>query len=55
MFSEDWIGTKGRLHYITYVLDNREAILRAADIYLEHGVFIETGLNKHAIQQYLLL
>jgi len=25
--------------------------LRAADICLEHGVFVETGPHKHAIQQ----
>jgi len=55
VFSEDWTGTKGRLHHITYAVDNREAILRAADICLEHGVFIETGPHKHAIQQSFFL
>ena len=30
--------------------DQREDILRAADIFLENGVFIETGPHKHAIQ-----
>jgi catechol 2,3-dioxygenase len=53
--SEDHTGTKGRLHHITYAVDNREAILRAADICLEHGVFIETGPHKHAIQQSFFL
>jgi len=55
VFSEDWTGTNGRLHHITYAVDNREAILRAADICLEHGVFIETGPHKHAIQQSFFL
>ena len=53
--SEDWTGTKGRLHHITYAVDNREAILRAADICLEHNVFMETGPHKHAIQQTFFL
>jgi catechol 2,3-dioxygenase len=54
-FAEDAYGAKGRLHHFTYAMDNREAILRAADICLEHGVFIETGPHKHAIQQTFFL
>jgi catechol 2,3-dioxygenase len=54
-FAEDAYGVKGRLHHFTYAVDNREAILRAADICLEHGVFIETGPHKHAIQQTFFL
>jgi catechol 2,3-dioxygenase len=53
--AEDFYGAKGRLHHFTYAVDNREAILRAADICLEHGVFIETGPHKHAIQQTFFL
>lgn len=53
--SEDWSGAKGRLHHITYAVDSREDILRAADICLEYGVFIETGPSKHAIQQTFFL
>jgi catechol 2,3-dioxygenase len=53
--SEDWTGSKGRLHHFTYAVDSREAILRAADICLEHGVFIETGPHKHAINQTFFL
>jgi len=52
---EDWAGAKGRLHHITYAVDSREEILRAADICLEHGVFMETGPHKHAIQQTFFL
>lgn len=40
----------GRLHHVTYATDQREDILRAADIFLENGVHIETGPHKHAIQ-----
>lgn len=40
----------GRLHHVTYACDQREDILRAADIFLENGVHIETGPHKHAIQ-----
>ena len=53
--SEDWTGARGRLHHITYAVDSREAILRAADICLEYGVFMETGPHKHAIQQTFFL
>ncbi len=41
---------EGRLHHVTYATDSREDILRAADIFLENGVHIETGPHKHAIQ-----
>ena len=40
----------GRLHHVTYATDQREDILRAADIFLQNGVHIETGPHKHAIQ-----
>ena len=48
-------ASKGRLHHITYAVDSREDILRAADICLEQGVFMETGPHKHAIQQTFFL
>jgi catechol 2,3-dioxygenase len=54
-YAEDHSGAAGRLHHFTYAVDNREAILRAADICLEHNVFIETGPHKHAIQQTFFL
>ncbi|MEF2072943.1 catechol 2,3-dioxygenase [Consotaella aegiceratis] len=49
-FTEDHAGAKGRLHHVTYATDNRDEVLRAADIFLENGVFIETGPHKHAVQ-----
>jgi catechol 2,3-dioxygenase len=48
-------GVKGRFHHVTFALDTREEILRAADIFLENGVFIETGPHKHAVQQTFFL
>jgi len=48
--SEERGGGSGRLHHVTYATDQREDILRAADIFLENGVHIETGPHKHAIQ-----
>ena len=54
-YSRDHTGTRGRFHHVTYALDSREDILRAADVFLENGVFIETGPHKHAIQQTFFL
>jgi catechol 2,3-dioxygenase len=48
-------GVRGRFHHVTFALDSREEILRAADIFLENGVFIETGPHKHAVQQTFFL
>jgi len=48
--TEERGGGSGRLHHVTYATDQREDILRAADIFLENAVFIETGPHKHAIQ-----
>ena len=48
--TEDHSGGHGRFHHITYATDQREDILRAADIFLQNGVHIETGPHKHAIQ-----
>jgi catechol 2,3-dioxygenase len=54
-FTADHYGARGRFHHVTYALDSREEVLRAADIFLEHGVHIETGPHKHAIQQTFFL
>jgi catechol 2,3-dioxygenase len=55
VYTNDWTGTKGRLHHVAFKTDTREDILRAADIALDKGVFIETGPHKHAIQQTFFL
>ena len=49
--TKDSAGMTGRLHHLAYWVDNREDVLRAADIYLENGVFIEAAPGKHAIAQ----
>jgi catechol 2,3-dioxygenase len=54
-FTRDMTGTKGRFHHVTYALNSREEILIAADVFLENGVFIETGPHKHAVQQTFFL
>jgi catechol 2,3-dioxygenase len=55
VYTNDWTGTRGRLHHVAFRTDTREDILRAADIALDKGVFIETGPHKHAIQQTFFL
>jgi catechol 2,3-dioxygenase len=40
-------GAHGRLHHFSLWVDNREDVLRAADILMENGVFIEAGPSKH--------
>lgn len=54
-YTRDSTGTRGRFHHITYAVDTRDEVLRAADTFLENGVFIETGPHKHAIQQTMFL
>jgi catechol 2,3-dioxygenase len=39
------------LHHTTFNVESREMILRAADIFLDNGVFIEFAPSKHAANQ----
>jgi catechol 2,3-dioxygenase len=55
VYTRDWTGSAGRLHHVAFATDTREDILRAADVFLEAGVHIETGPHKHAIQQTFFL
>jgi catechol 2,3-dioxygenase len=55
VYTSDWTGTPGRLHHVAFAVDQREDILRAADVFLEAGIHIETGPHKHAIQQTFFL
>ena len=48
--TEEQGGGDGRLHHVTFATDQREDILRAADVFLENDVHIETGPHKHAVQ-----
>ncbi len=54
-YTREHHGVGGRFHHVTFAIDTREEILRAADIFLENGVFIETGPHKHAVQQTFFL
>jgi catechol 2,3-dioxygenase len=55
VYTADWTGSSGRLHHVAFAVDQREDILRAADVFLEAGIHIETGPHKHAIQQTFFL
>jgi catechol 2,3-dioxygenase len=55
VYTGDWTGTRARLHHVAFAADQREDILRAADIMLEAGIHIETGPHKHTIQQTFFL
>jgi catechol 2,3-dioxygenase len=55
VWTRDRTGTSGRLHHVSFAVDSRDDVLRAADLALEHGVHIETGPHKHAIQQSFFL
>lgn len=50
-YTLDATPARGRLHHLAYWLDNREDVLRAADLFLEAGIPIETGPSKHAVSQ----
>jgi catechol 2,3-dioxygenase len=54
-YTHDHTGARGRFHHVTYALNSREEVLLAADIFLENGVYIETGPHKHAVQQTFFL
>lgn len=54
-FTKEAHGVSGRFHHITYAVDSREDILRAADIFMENGISVETGPHKHAVQQTFFL
>jgi catechol 2,3-dioxygenase len=51
----DHTGHHARFHHMTYAVDSREDVLKAADICLDNGDYIETGPHKHAIQQTFFL
>ena len=50
-YTRDFTSTRGRLHHISYWVDTREDVLRAADIMADNDVFIEAGPAKHNITQ----
>jgi len=46
-YVRDNAGMNGRLHHFSLWVDNREDVLRTADIFRENGIFIEAGPSKH--------
>ncbi|HEY0838319.1 MAG TPA: catechol 2,3-dioxygenase [Azospirillum sp.] len=44
-------GRSGRLHHFSMWVDNRDDVLRAADLYRENGIFIEAGPSRHNLSQ----
>ncbi|NTA40246.1 catechol 2,3-dioxygenase [Agrobacterium salinitolerans] len=54
-YTKEAHGVRGRFHHVTYAVDSRDDVLRAADIFMENGVHIETGPHKHGVQQTLFL
>jgi catechol 2,3-dioxygenase len=51
IYVADAAGARGRRHHLAFWVDTREECLRAADLFLEHGVHIEAAPSKHAIAQ----
>ena len=51
IFTKDAYGARGRLHHLAFWVDTREECLRAADLFLDHGIHIEAAPSKHAIAQ----
>jgi len=43
----DRAGGNARLHHFSLWTDNRDDVLRAADIFMENGIFIEAGPSRH--------
>ena len=51
IYTSDAYEAHGRLHHVAFWVDTREECLRAADLFLEHGVHIEAAPSKHGIAQ----
>jgi catechol 2,3-dioxygenase len=51
IYTKDAYGARGRLHHLAFWVDTREECLRAADLFLDHDVYIEAAPSKHAIAQ----
>jgi catechol 2,3-dioxygenase len=47
IYVRDFARARGRLHHVAFWVDAREEVLRAADLFQDHGIFIEAGPAKH--------
>ena len=51
IYVADAYGAHGRLHHLAFWVDTREECLRAADLFVDNGVYIEAAPSKHAVAQ----
>lgn len=51
VYTEDVTGAKGRLHHIAFAVESMSDIVRAANFFIDHDVYIEFAPSKHAINQ----
>lgn len=51
IYTLDFHQAHGRLHHLAFWVDTREECLRAADLFLDHGIYIEAAPSKHTIAQ----
>ena len=49
IYVADAYGANGRLHHLAFWVDTREECLRAADLFVDNGVYIEAAPSKHAV------
>jgi catechol 2,3-dioxygenase len=49
--SLDKSGSKGRFHHAAFKVESPEMVLRAADVFLDNGIYIEAPPNKHVAGQ----
>jgi len=49
--SLDKSGAQGRFHHAAFKVESAEMVLRAADVFLDNGIFIEAPPNKHVAGQ----
>ncbi len=49
VYGRDRAGARGRLHHLAFWVDTREEVLRAADIFVDHGMRIEVPPAQHTI------
>ncbi|EPR28553.1 catechol 2,3-dioxygenase [Geobacillus zalihae] len=51
VYTKDATGSRGRLHHIAFAVESMADIVRAANVFVDHGVYIELSPSKHAINQ----
>jgi catechol 2,3-dioxygenase len=51
IYVRDARETGGRLHHVAFWVDTREECLRAADVFVDAGVWIEAAPSKHGVAQ----